>query len=273
MRLIIDGTQLFVRIRHASDLSSLSDRKGRPTGTAWGFLRSLLAYRKHWQDHVVHVCWDGTSQRRKAMRPEYKANRVPRDYEDGFEYLWLRDFLPTLGVTQHINAHEEADDVMASLAAQFPTENVIVATTDRDMLQLVSHSVQQWCPPVGHNQPKLYDLHAVLAEYGVLPERVIDVRALCGDHSDNIAGVPGIGIKTAIKAVCALPLTKRQEALLQEHSAIPPRNRELLKLYTVPYDTIEPAYDREHAVAMLEDLDIQAELLLNDAPERQLALF
>ena len=285
MKLIIDGTQLFVRCQRAFGLNGLSDSQGRPTGVAWGYLRSLAAYRKRWPDAGVCVCWDGTSQRRKALFAGYKINREPRNHNVNFEHAWLRDILPFMGVTQHENPHEEADDVMASVAAAHPAEFVVIATTDRDMLQRVAHSVNLWCPPVGDNPQKLYDLHAVLAEYGVLPCRVLDLRALCGDPSDDVPGVPGIGPKTASKAVQrhgAVPellasdmasLTPRQARLIREHEATVRLNLDLLKLYTVPYDTIEATPDPERAAEMMRELDMRPELLLESTEARQLPLF
>jgi len=284
MRLIIDGTQLFVRCQRAYGLSGLSDSQGRPTGVAWGYLRSLRAYKKRWPDAAVHVCWDGTSERRKAMFDGYKINREPRNHDINFEHNWLREILPFLDVAQHENEHEEADDVMASIVRRHPTEFRVIATTDRDMLQLVSHSVQLWCPPVGDNAPKLYDMPAVLAEYGVLPENVLDVRALCGDPSDDVPGVPGIGIKTASKAVQKhgavhellasdlSALTTRQAKLILDNADLVRRNLNVLRLYTVPYDIRDATPDIERAAELMRDLDMRPELLI-DGEARQLPLF
>jgi 5'-3' exonuclease/transcription antitermination factor NusG len=280
VNLIVDGTQLFIRCSEAPGLGSLTDSTGRPTGAIVGFLRSLGGYKKRFPKAVVYVCWDGSSQRRKNMYPEYKANRSSRSNPSQpgslpFGWGWLREALPLLGVFQAFNHVEEADDVMASLVRGplLGQPNVMI-TTDRDLLQLVTEFTHQLCPAVGAGKEKLYDLDLVKEEYGVKPPTLVHVRALSGDSSDNISGVPNFGLKTASKlismhgSVGALlssnlaGLTKSQVANLLASEKQVRLNVELLTLCDVPYEQIESNPDQIEVEARLKALEIKPDPIL-----------
>jgi len=198
---IIDGTQLAIRCLMAPGLNTLKDRQGRPTGAVLGFLQSLGGFHKRWPDATLHVTWDSSSQRRRKEFAEYKANRAERT-PIAFETEWLREVLPMIGVHQAWHPEEEADDVIATLVhGSLKGQVNLVVTTDRDMLQLVSSTDRQFVPAVGAGKERVYDIDAVLQEYGVPPAEVTQVRALSGDTSDNIPGALGFGLKTASKLV------------------------------------------------------------------------
>jgi len=274
MNLIIDGTQLFIRCTSAPGLGALTDSQGRPTGAIVGFLRSLGAYRKRFPEATVYVCWDGSSQRRKAMYSEYKGNRVARS-EDSFGMIWLRETLSLLGVRQAYNSKEEADDVIASLVRGSLKDNLnIIISTDRDMFQLISEFTHQLCPTVGLSKEKLYDSSMVELEYGVPPKRMVHVRALSGDSSDNIPGVSGFGLKTAIKLIklygTVTALLKSNLAGLSEGQIVKLRtsekqvvaNIDLLSLKDVTFDQIESNPDQTVVAARLSELQIKADPIL-----------
>lgn len=202
LNLVVDGTQLFIRCAEAPGLNSLKDSQGRFTGAVVGFLRSLGSYRKRFPKAEIYVCWDGNSQRRKTLYPDYKGNRASRSGQPDFGWGWLREVLPLLGVHQAFNPQEEADDVMASLVrGPLAGASNVMVTSDRDLLQVVSDSTYQLCPAVGAGKEKLYDPSLVALEYGVEPSSMVQLRALVGDTSDHIPGVPGFGQKTAAKTL------------------------------------------------------------------------
>ena len=277
LNIIVDGTQLFIRCSEAPGLGSLADSKGRPTGGIVGFLRSLGSYKKRFPNATFYVCWDGSSQRRKAMYPEYKANRTSRS-EGGtisFGWAWLQEFLPLFGVEQAFNPVEEADDVMAALVrGPLKDSPNILLSTDRDLLQLVTEFTHQLCPAMGAGKEKLYDPELVESEYGVPPRTMVHLRALSGDTSDNISGVPNFGLKTASKAikvygtVTALlasnlaGLSKGQASNLRASEKQIRLNVELMSLQDVPFRQIRSNPNQTEADARLAELEIKPNSIL-----------
>lgn len=275
INLIVDGTQLFIRCMSAPGLGTLTDSQGRITGPVVGFLRSLGSYRKRFPSATIYVCWDGSSRRRKEMFEGYKGNRASRSGEPAFGWDWLRETLPMLGIHQAYNPTEEADDVMASLARGPLKESIcILVTSDRDLLQVVSESTQQLCPAVGSGSEKLYDSALVVSEYGVPPESMVQLRALSGDTSDNIPGVPSFGLKTASKALKMYGsiadlmasnlagMSKAQAANLRASVKQVALNVELMTLRQVPITDIQPNANQETARTRITSLDIRPDSIL-----------
>jgi len=195
---VIDGMNMAVRCSMAPGLSDLRDAKGRPTGAIVGFLNSLSALRKRYPEAEVWVCWDSLSTRRKELFADYKANRNPLRVT--FEVEWLKANLPSLGVWQAHAEGEEADDVVASLVrGRLADQHNVIVSNDRDFMQLVTDTTHVLVPAVGVGKERLCTPEVVQAEYGVAPERMVHLRALGGDTSDNIPGAPGCGNKTASK--------------------------------------------------------------------------
>jgi 5'-3' exonuclease/transcription antitermination factor NusG len=277
MNLIVDGTQLYIRCLCAPGLGDLKDSKGRPTGAIVGCLRSLGAYRKRFPDARIYMCWDGSSQRRKSVYSDYKANRVSHTSEEKipFEFNWLRDNLPLFGIRQAFNPKEEADDVIASLVRGPLREHInIIISTDRDLLQLVTESTHQLCPSVGLSKEKLYTTSLIESEYGVAPEAMVHVKALSGDTSDNIPGVSGFGLKTASKlirmygTVTALlasnlaGMGKVQIAKLMASKQQVEKNIDLLSLQDVYFNEIESNPNQREAEVKLKELEIKGTSIL-----------
>jgi len=275
LNLIIDGTQLFIRCSEVPGLSTLVDGQGRPTGGVVGFLRSLASYRKRFPQGSIYICWDGNSKRRKAIFADYKGNRPSRSEAPSFGWAWLREVLPMLGVQQAFNAEEEADDVMATLVrGPLKDGTNLLITSDRDLLQVVSEFTHQLCPAVGGGKEKLYDSASVEAEYGVSPLSMVQLRALSGDTSDHIPGVPGFGLKTAAKAlrpygsVTALfrsnlaGLTKLQAASLRANEKQVLLNVDLMMLRDVPVSEIRSNADQATAHTRIKALGIRPEPIL-----------
>jgi len=206
----------------------------------------------------------------------YKGNRTIRTGEPAFGWSWLREVLPMLGVHQAFNVNEEADDVMASLArGQLSDATNVLITSDRDLLQAVNEFTYQLCPAMGGGRERLYDPPTVEAEYGVTPAALVQLRALSGDSSDHIPGVPGFGLKTAHKVlkpygtVTALyqsnlaGLTKTQAANLRANAKQVALNVELLTLRDVPVTFVEPDIRQDGARARLKALGIRPDSVLS----------
>ena len=198
--LIIDGKSVFYRGYYAMGNLSLED--GTPTGGVYGF--ASLAFeviRKLKPDYVV-VAWDkkGTSTaKRSAIYPEYKAGRkkAPDDFYE--QIPLLKDFLKTLGWPLFEIDGYEADDILGTLAVQANKLGVEanLITSDLDMLQLIDENTKVFAMKRGFSDIEEFDLEYFENKYGLKQSQFLDLKALQGDSSDNIPGVPGIGPKTA----------------------------------------------------------------------------
>ena len=197
---IIDGKSVFYRGYYAMGNLSLED--GTPTGGVYGF--ASLAFeviRKLKPDYVV-VAWDkkGTSTaKRSAIYPEYKAGRkkAPDDFYE--QIPLLKDFLKTLGWPLFETDGYEADDILGTLAVQANKLGVEanLITSDLDMLQLIDENTKVFAMKRGFSDIEEFDLEYFENKYGLKQSQFLDLKALQGDSSDNIPGVPGIGPKTA----------------------------------------------------------------------------
>lgn len=274
--LIIDGTQLAIRCALTPGLGELKDSRGRPTGAIVGFCQSLSSLKKRYPTANIYVTWDGTSARRRKMFAGYKASRSTRSPMATFEVQFLKNLLPKMGVYQTFNPDEEADDVIATLVrSRLRGQYNAFLTTDRDLLQLVTETDQQLVPAVGAGKEKLYTVESVIAEYGVGPERIIQVRALVGDTSDDIPGADGIGLKTAAKLVKLYGtvdrlfasnfagLTPKQYSSLRAAEQQIKLNLELMKLLEdLVLTFVGPDPDQIAASERLREADIKPESLL-----------
>lgn len=194
--IIIDGHNLAYRVTNALRTmpTPLTDRDGNPTSLFFGFLKSVAALKKRFEKASFYVIWDGSKQRRASVFPEYKANR-PAHTEDLSDQMHkLRKVLSLLGVAQVYNPEEETDDMIACLVhGRLKGHHNVIVSTDRDFLQLVTYTDVLLTPKMGNRQETLYDPDKVVAEYGVAPRRMVHLRALTGDDSDNfpkLARVP-----------------------------------------------------------------------------------
>ena len=197
---IIDGKSVFYRGYYA--MSNLATANGTPTGGIYGF--ASLAFeviRKLKPDYVV-VAWDkkGTSTtRRSEIYPEYKAGRkkAPDDFYE--QIPLLKDFLAALGWPLFECDGYEADDILGTLAVQANKIGIEadLITSDLDMLQLIDSDTKVFAMKRGFSEIEEFDLKYFEEKYGLKQAQFLDLKALQGDSSDNIPGVPGIGPKTA----------------------------------------------------------------------------
>lgn len=201
MLLIIDGNNIAYRSFHTPQ-GSLTTKQGEPSGVMFGVLSSLRYYLETFPEVTrVIVPWDGGKAKwRKEIYPEYKANRsYGNDPEEKarFDGLFkqideLNDFLPKINVQSIKVKGYEADDLIYALC-QLYDGDIMVVTSDKDMLQLVNERTSVFTP----YKEKVIGVSNFYEETGVTREAYMGYRALLGDPSDNIKGVPGIGEKTA----------------------------------------------------------------------------
>ncbi len=198
---------------HLPDVRMLSTSKGKPSGGAFSFIRSIRStlYEFKGVDRVIVVFDQGRSERRKALYPEYKANRKVNDEvdPDGLTYIEkfntqiriLRYVLPKLGAKIVQLPGREGDDLMALIPRLLGSALTIIATDDRDLLQLVSPTVHVWRPIA----QQLVTLDSFEEYAKSKREFFLLYKAIIGDKSDNIIGVKGVGPKTANKFLDECP--------------------------------------------------------------------
>jgi len=225
-------------------IRELATRDGRPTNAVFGFVRLVRQLEALWQPTHWAVVFDGgTPAARLNLLPTYKAQRAKMPDALRGQFAPITAFLERARVPVVRLAAEEADDAMASLTARARAAGaeVLLATSDKDMFQLVSEYVA--VVPTTTGGEKLGP-EQIRARTGVPPDRIVEWLALTGDAVDNIPGVPGVGPKTAAKllAQCGslaglwaqleqLPAGRTRQALA-DHRAVVERNLTLIRLRT-----------------------------------------
>lgn len=199
MILVIDGNNAAHRVFHTPQ-GQLSTKAGEPSGVLLGILNLIRQNLQRFPETTkVIVTWDakGGSAWRKAIYPNYKGNR---DYgkdddakKESYEGLWKQmqeshEMLHMVGVRSVKVDGYEADDIMAGIAYA-SEKHVMIVTSDKDMLQLVSDKISVYSP----YKDKVLSPLDFYDETGVTKEAYIGYRALVGDKSDNIIGIEGIG--------------------------------------------------------------------------------
>ena len=230
---LIDGSGYIFRAYYAlPPLSRKSD--GLPTGAVSGFCSMLFKLLEdsraddsiHKPTHFAVIFDSARKTFRNDIYSEYKANRTeaPDDLAPQFEYI--RKSVAAFNLPSIELLNYEADDLIATYAKKITDlgAKVTVISSDKDLMQLVSDKIRLYDPM----KSKVIGEKEVLEKFGVKPTQVIDVQSLAGDSSDNIPGVPGIGVKTAaelinkyknldtlLKKASEIPQNKRRETLLE----------------------------------------------------------
>ncbi len=189
---LIDGSGFIFRAYHA--LPPLTRSDGTPVGAVLGFTNMLVKILTEMNAHYLAVIFDaGRRTFRNEIYPAYKENR--RETPDDLipQFSLIRQACTAFGVPIFEKEGFEADDIIASYTGVEEGRDIIIVSSDKDLMQLVSDKVKLYDPI----KNKLIDQEGVREKFEVGPEQVVDVQALAGDSSDNIPGVPGIGIKTA----------------------------------------------------------------------------
>lgn len=197
--LLIDGNAILHRAYHS--IPPFKTARGETTNAIYGFLRMLIDVLKKEKPDYLAIAWDRAAPTfRHEQYAEYKATRqAPPD--DLYPQLpRLKEVLAALNIKMLEKDGFEADDILGTLARHAQTHPEIITlilTGDRDALQLVTDRVNIIAPIKGVSSVILFTPGMVKDKTGVRPDQIIDYKALCGDTSDNIPGVPGIGPKQA----------------------------------------------------------------------------
>ena len=201
---LIDGHSIIHRAFYG--IPDLTNSEGIHTNAVYGFLNILFKVLEEEKPDYLTVAFDVHAPTfRHEMFKEYKGTRKPMPEELRGQVPLLKEVLMAMGITVIEKAGLEADDLIGTLSHRYSEMGlkVTVVSGDRDLLQLATGDVLIRIPKTkgGKTVIEDYDDKGVMELYGVTPRQFIDVKALMGDASDNIPGVPGIGEKTAVKII------------------------------------------------------------------------
>lgn len=201
---IIDGKSVFYRGYYA--MPNLATKDGTPTGGVYGFASMALEVLRRLKPDYVCVAWDKPKtniRKRLELYPAYKAGRKPPPPDFYEQIPILHGLLEAFGWPLYELDDYEADDIMGTLAVQASAKDIdtMLITSDLDMLQLVNSKVKVFALKKGLSNIELYSAKSFTAKYGIRPDQFLDLKALKGDSSDNIPGVPGIGEKGGLDLI------------------------------------------------------------------------
>lgn len=201
--ILIDGSGYIFRAYYAvgyGGKTALTNSEGTPVGAVLGFTNMLFKLLETHKGACMAVIFDAARYNfRNEIYADYKANRdeTPEDLIPQFPLV--RQATEAFNVSGIDLEGFEADDLIATYALQARADGkrVTIVSSDKDLMQLVRDGVRIWDP-----MKQIYiGPDEVMEKFGVTPDKVIDVQALAGDSSDNVPGVPGIGIKTAAQLI------------------------------------------------------------------------
>jgi len=195
---LVDGSGYIFRAFHA--LPPMTRDDGTPVNAVYGFCNMLIRLLADTDADHVAVIFDASRRTfRNEIYPAYKANRPPPPEELVPQFALIRDAVRAFNVPCIETEGFEADDLIATYAreAEALGAEVTIVSSDKDLMQLVRERVRMFDPV------KLKEIgpDEVRERFGVAPAKVVDVQALAGDSTDNVPGVPGIGVKTAAQLI------------------------------------------------------------------------
>jgi len=283
--LLIDGHSQAYRAYFGMK-TPLATRSGELTGAVFGFARKLLSVIKEYQPDEVAVAFDLGDTWRHNEFSDYKATRDAMPDEMRTQMQRITELLQAFNIPIITYPNYEADDVLGTLSrlAAMAGNDVLILTGDRDMFQLIDERVKILYTSGGPNPvTSIYGLPELAERYDLSPGQFIDLKALTGDSSDNIPGVPGVGEKTAAKLLNQYGSLDHLYAHLDEISG--PKTRQSLvdaqpqvernkRLVTIVRDldlTYDPAacqlhsYNQDQVVALFQELEFRS--LLKELPQ------
>ncbi len=273
---VIDGNSLLYRAFYA--LPPLQNRRGEHTNAVYGFTTMLYKLLDEERPDYLAVAFDPPKPSfRVKIDGTYKAQREKTPAELGEQVGRVRDILTAMQIAVFEIDDFEADDVIGTLADRFVAlgQKVVVVSGDADMLQLVGDQVTVMLTKKGISVMERYDRDRLKKDYGLAPDQIIEYKALKGDPTDNIAGVPGIGDKTArnlleqygtiesiyahldqLKSKTADNLEKCRDQLFIGRDLVTLRRNVPLKFNPESCRFREPAYDR--LLSIFEQLEFNS---------------
>ncbi len=230
--LLIDGHSILNRAFYG--LPDLTNSEGRHTGAVYGFLNILFRILEEEKPDYLTVAFDLHAPTfRHKIYDAYKGTRKGMPEELAEQVPLMKEMLGAMGVKIVSMEGYEADDILGTLARRSEEcgMDVTILSGDRDLLQLATEKVMIRLPKTSKGKTVIEDYHAaqVLEKYQVTPPQIIELKALMGDSSDNIPGIPGVGEKTATKMIVEFGNIENAYAHLEEVK--PNKARESLRMH------------------------------------------
>ena len=286
--LLIDGYSLAFRAFFALP-EDLATTDGTRTNAVFGFTSMLIKVLQDEKPEHIACCLDmGAPLERTEAFADYKSNRSEAPDTFTSQVPLIREVLKVMRIPIFELPGHEADDIIAFLAKRVAEEDVDVriVTGDRDFFQLVNDDIHILYNRRGISDIVEMDAQAVIDRYGIPPEKYVDLKALEGDNSDNLPGVPGVGTKTAAKLVQkygsaeaavehASEQTPKLAQNLAAHADQVAINKKLTTLIEVPLEEVAledlklGAWDLEEIRKLFTSLEFKVllERLMSDLPE------
>ena len=204
--LLIDGNSMANRAFYATMGKMMKTPTGISTNAVYGFFQIMFKTIEEEKPDKIIVAFDiSSSEKRTKIFSEYKAGRHKTPEDLTMQFPIIKELLRMMNIPIVQKDGIEADDILGAIAKKEGKKGnkIIILTGDRDYFQLVDMNVNIRYPKtiMGKTEYIIYDNYKVNEEYGLTPEKLIEVKALMGDASDNIPGVKGIGEKTALKLI------------------------------------------------------------------------
>ena len=227
---LIDGHSILNRAFYG--VANLTNSEGIHTNAVYGFLNIMFKILEEEQCDHLAVAFDRKEPTfRHNMYSDYKGTRKPMPEELREQVPLMQEVLKAMGIPILTLAGYEADDILGTVAKRMAGQGVEVSVVsgDRDLLQLADEKIKIRIPKTSRGTTEVHDYYPedVKREYQVTPQEFIDVKALMGDSSDNIPGVPSIGEKTATAIIAAYGSIENAYAHLEEIK--PPRAKKALE--------------------------------------------
>ena len=237
--------------------------EGKPTGIIYGFLNQIITIAKITQASEFLFFWDSRKSKRREIYPEYKMKRRPdlteweqKDWEIAFsQFIQLRKrILPRLGFNNNnLQSGYEADDLLARYVMDNSKDELVLASADNDMLQLLGY-----CDMLNLSKNKLITRQSFIDEYGIAPCQWGDVKQIAGCNSDNVAGIRGVGEKTALRFLKGtLPSKSKAYQSIKAGEEKIERNRALVVL---PFKGTKTIKEKENNFKITEFIAVCNEL-------------
>ena len=252
---IVDGYAILYRAHYALIRNPLITSYGFHTSALFGFSNHIIKLINDENPDYLVCAFDSKEKTfRHKMYSSYKANRpeMPLELQQQIPHLW--EVLEAMNIPVLRKPGFEADDIIGTITNSVSDSQIesYIVSGDKDFMQLINDKVFLYAPGKRNYPPVIYDRQGVIKKWGLPPEKIIDLLALMGDSSDNVPGVSGVGVKTAVKL---LKEYDNIESVLDNASKI--KNKRVYDGLTNGRDS---AYLSKELVTIVKDVDVDTSI-------------